>query len=90
MGWWDQWWVWIVAGGLLALLELVIPTFILLGFALGALVVAGALWLGWLGGSLFVTLVVFAAASLVAWIALRQVLGVRRGQVKRWDTDIND
>ena len=40
--------------------------------------------------SLPMTFLVFAVVSLISWIALRQLLGVRRGQVKVWDEDIND
>jgi hypothetical protein len=28
--------------------------------------------------------------SVVAWLVLRRVVGVREGQVKVWDRDIND
>ncbi|MBJ3762580.1 hypothetical protein ILP92_07470 [Maribius pontilimi] len=87
---WGTWWAWVVGAGVFGLLELIVPTYILLGFSIGALAVAAGLWLGWLGGSLPLLLVVFAIASLAAWIVLRTALGVRKGQVKRWDTDIND
>jgi len=40
--------------------------------------------------SLPTTLLVFAVTSLVSWVVLRQVLGIRKGQVKVWDKDIND
>ena len=46
--------------------------------------------LGFVGASPAVLLFLFAAVSLGAVIGLRAVLGVRRGQVKTWDTDIND
>ncbi len=87
---WQQWWVWMIAGAVLGILEVVIPGFILLGFAIGAGLTGLLLWAGVLGGSLAVLLLVFAVASLVAWLALRKVVGVRRGQVKVWDRDIND
>jgi inner membrane protein len=32
---------------------------------------------------------VFAVLSLVAWVALRRMVGVKEGQVKMWDKDIN-
>jgi len=44
----------------------------------------------YLATSLPMTLVVFAATSLVVWFGLRKVFGLRTGQVKVWDTDIND
>ena len=37
MALWQEWWVWGVAGVVLAILEVMIPGFILLGFAIGAL-----------------------------------------------------
>jgi hypothetical protein len=36
------------------------------------------------------TLVVFAVFSLIGWIGLRRTMGVRKGQVKTWDRDINE
>lgn len=87
---WSAWWVWMIAGAILAILEIVIPGFILLGFAIGAAIVGILLWIGLLGGSLAMLLLVFAVASLVAWLALRKIVGVRHGQVKVWDRDIND
>lgn len=87
---WQQWWIWMIAGAVLGILEVVIPGFILLGFAIGAALTGLLLWAGILGGSLAVLLLVFAVASLAAWLSLRKVVGVRRGQVKVWDSDIND
>ncbi|PKP72887.1 MAG: hypothetical protein CVT84_16410 [Alphaproteobacteria bacterium HGW-Alphaproteobacteria-6] len=87
---WAEWWVWMIAGAVLAALEVVVPGFILLGFAIGAAVTGALLWLGILGGSLAVLLFVFALAALAGWAALRRVLGVRRGQIKLWDRDINE
>lgn len=90
MALWQEWWVWMVAGAVLAILEVVLPGFILLGFALGAALTGLLLWFGVLGGSLGLLLLVFGIASLVAWLALRRLVGVRRGQVKVWNRDIND
>ena len=36
------------------------------------------------------TLLVFSGLSLVSWIALRRVLGVRNGQIKIVEEDINE
>lgn len=90
MMWWQEWWVWMVAGVALGVLELLAPAFVLLGFAIGALAVGGLLAIGVLGGSLPVIILVFAVLSLVSWIALRKIFGLRHGQVKVWDKDIND
>jgi len=87
---WQQPWVWVVAGLVLAGLEMVMPGQILLGFGIGALVVAGLLWAGVLGHSLPVALVVLALASVLAWAVLRRVMGVTRGQTRIWTRDIND
>lgn len=87
---WQEWWIWMIAGAVLGILEVVIPGFILLGFAIGAGLTGLLLWAGILGASLSVLLLVFAVASLVAWLVLRKVVGVRHGQVKVWNHDIND
>ena len=86
----QEWWIWMIAGSVLAILEVLIPGFILLGFAIGGTLTGGLLWFDILGGSLGALLLVFGLASLAAWLALRSLLGVRRGQVKVWDRDIND
>ena len=87
---WQEWWVWIVIGVTLAVAEVMLPGFILLGFAIGAALVGLLLLIGVLGGNLFVLILIFALASLLSWIALRRLMGVRKGQVKIWDRDIND
>jgi inner membrane protein len=87
---WQEWWVWVVVGVTLAVAEVMLPGFILLGFAIGAALVGLLLLIGLLGGNLFVLILVFAIASLVAWIALRRLVGIRKGQVKIWDRDINE
>jgi len=90
MALWQEWWVWLVGGVLLGILEVLAPGFFFLGFAVGAVVVGLLLWLGLLGSSFSVLLLCFAIASLVAWLVVRRVVGVRAGQVKIWDRDIND
>lgn len=87
---WQEWWVWVVVGVTLAVAEVMLPGFILLGFAIGAALVGLLLLIGVLGSNLFVLILIFAIASLVAWIALRRLVGIRKGQVKIWDRDIND
>lgn len=92
---WAAWWVWGAAALVLALGEVLLPSFVLLGFAIGAGVVALILLVGgplavWLGGSVPVLLLVFAVISLLSWLALRRWVGVYRGQVKTFDHDIND
>lgn len=87
---WTLWWVWIVAGFGLGVLEVIVPGFIFLGFAIGAVVTGILVGIGVMGGSLPTMLFVFSVASLLAWLALRATMGIRKGQVKVWDKDIND
>jgi membrane protein implicated in regulation of membrane protease activity len=92
---WQAWWLWAIAALVLGFLELLAPTQILLGFAIGAGVVSGILLVGGpfgasVAGSLPTLLLLFAVVSLVAWLVLRPMMGVRKGQVKHWDRDINE
>jgi membrane protein implicated in regulation of membrane protease activity len=87
---WSLWWVWVVAAFLIAGLEVLAPGYIFLGFAIGAGLTGGLLALGLFAGSLPKLLVLFAALSVIAWLLLRRFAGVWRGQVRRWDHDIND
>mgnify|MGYP000135361902 CR=1 FL=1 len=89
---WTSWVFWMIAAVGLAILEVFAPSFIFLGFAIGAALVGLVLLIGGsaISLSLPMTFLVFAVVSLISWIALRQLLGVRRGQVKVWDEDIND
>ncbi len=87
---WQMWWVWVVFGVALGVLEVLVPGFIFLGFAIGAVVTGGLVGLGVLGGNVPALVLVFAVLSLVAWLGLRRVVGVKAGQVKLWDKDIND
>lgn len=87
---WAVWWVWVVAGFTLGIVEVLVPGFIFLGFALGAVATGALMGVGLLGSSLPVAALVFALASLAAWIGLRAAFGRREGQVRLWDRDIND
>lgn len=87
---WEMWWVWMAGAVVLGILELFAPGFVFVGFAVGAAVVgillaAGATFgLAWLA-------VLFAVISLIAWLVMRKVFGLRKGQqVKTFDHDIND
>lgn len=92
---WHVWWVWMAAGVVLAILEVIVPGTIFLGFALGALAM-GLLFLltgpgGMiLHGSVPLTVLTFAIFSLVAWLVMRRLAGVRKGQTRIWDKDINE
>ena len=92
---WTTWWAWLAGALILGILEVLAPGAILLGFACGAAVVGvlfgiGGPIAGWLVGSFPLTMVVFAVASLLAWIAIRKVIGKRHKQPKIFETDIND
>lgn len=87
---WSLWWVWVAGGFALGILEVLMPGYIFVGFAIGAALTGALVWLGVMGSNLPALLVVFALASLAAWAVLRRAFGLRRGQVKIWDRDIND
>lgn len=87
---WASWWIWVAGGLLVGVLELLVPGYIFLGFAVGAIVTGVLTATGILGTSLPIMLVAFGTLSLLTWVGLRSVLGLRRGQVKRIDRDINE
>lgn len=87
---WSEWWVWMSAALALATLEVIVPGYIFLGFAAGSFVMGVLLLLGLTSLSLPIMLVIFAVLSLVAYLAMRKVFGLKTGQVKVWDRDIND
>jgi membrane protein implicated in regulation of membrane protease activity len=83
------WWAWVILGFALGVLEILVPGFIFLGFAIGAVVTGAIVGLG-VPASVPALILIFAVVSVVAWLVLRRVVGVREGQVKVWDRDIND
>lgn len=87
---WTEWWVWMAGALALATLEVIVPGYIFLGFALGAAMLGFLILLGVNATGLALTLVIFAGFSLVSYVGLRRILGVRQGQVKVWERDIND
>jgi len=78
------------AAVVLATLEVLVPGYIFLGFALGAAVMGLLILVGISAKGLALTLVIFAILSLASYLVMRKVFGLRTGQVKIWDTDIND
>ena len=87
--WWSASWVWFVAAAVLAILEVLAPAQIFLGFAVGAAGVGVALLLG-VPGSLPTLLLIFGVLSLVAWLVIRRAVGIREGQTKVFKHDINE
>lgn len=86
---WQVWWVWVAGGFLLGVLEVIVPGFIFLGFALGAVLTGVVVAFG-LTADLAPLIFVFAVLSALSWLSLRAAFGRRGGQVKVWDRDIND
>ncbi|MEM5477321.1 hypothetical protein [Pacificibacter sp. AS14] len=87
---WTLWWVWGLGAVALLVLEVFAPGFLFLGFGVGAAVVAGLLGLGLGFDNPAILALIFAVVSMAAWFAMRSIFGVRQGQVKVWDKDIND
>ena len=87
---WSTWWVWAAASLVLAIIEVLAPGFVFLGFAIGAAAVALILLNTGISFGLPMLLLIFAALSLVAWLILRRVFARPQGQVKTFDHDIND
>ena len=83
------WWAWVILGFALGVLEVLAPGFIFLGFAVGAVVTGILVGFGIPAGPAALILI-FAVVSVAAWLVLRRVVGVREGQVKVWDRDINE
>ncbi|WP_373355220.1 NfeD family protein [Pseudoroseicyclus sp. CXY001] len=92
---WTLPWVWFAAAVGLGILEILAPGYVFLGFAIGAAVMGLLVWPDWslaamAADSLPLALLAFALLSLAAWVALRAWLGVRKGQTKVWEKDINE
>lgn len=92
---WSAWWIWMIGALALATLEVLAPAQIFLGFAIGAALVGFLMLVGGpvaaaMAVSVPLTLLLFAILSLVAWLVLRRLVGVRKGQVKVWDRDVNE
>jgi len=87
---WYSAWLWAAFGIVLGIAETLLPGFILLGFGLGALATAAALWLGLVGESFPVLLVIWAAASALGWLVLKKLFTRKGERPKIWKKDIND
>ena len=87
---WTEWWVWMSGALILATLEVLIPGYIFLGFAIGAAMMGLLILFGISASGLALTLVIFAVLSLISYLAMRKYFGLKTGQVKIWETDVND
>jgi membrane protein implicated in regulation of membrane protease activity len=86
---WSLWWVWVAAALLLAVIEIVLPGFLFLGFAIGAAVMGLLLVFAPLALSLPLLLVIFGVLSLISWTVLRRIFRLKDGQVRRVYDDVN-
>ena len=87
---WASGWIWIIIGLVLAVLELLAPGHVFLGIAIACGLAGLVLLAGVTAPSLPVLLLIVAVLSGVVWLILRRLMGVREGQVRIWDRDIND
>jgi membrane protein implicated in regulation of membrane protease activity len=85
---WQLWWIWAAASLVLAMLEMVVPGFILIGFACGAALVALLVLLP-VDPGLTALLAIFAGLSLLAWIVLRRLFRKKDDQTRVIHEDIN-
>ena len=83
------WWVWICIALALGVIELLAPGFIFLGFAIGALIMAGVVALFSLA-NMPALLALFAILSLVAWIALKALFRSQSSGARIVTRDINE
>ena len=88
IGFLGVWWVWLALALILGIAELLVPSFIFLGFAVGA-AATGILLLTPLSMGLPMVLVVFAAMSLAGWLALRRFFKPSDDQTRIIREDIN-
>ncbi len=85
----NLWWVWTAAALALAVIEVLVPGFIFLGFALGALAMVAVIF-AVPGLSAPALLATFAGLSLAAWIGLRLAFRKQSSGAKVIHHDIND
>ena len=73
---WSEWWVWMAGGLVLAAGEVILPSYVLLGFGIGAglmglLLLVGEPFTAWPTASVPMLILTFAVLSLLSWLALR-------------------
>jgi len=84
------WWAWLAAALALAVLEVLAPGFIFLGFAIGALVMTLLVAILPAALSVPVAMAIFAGLSLVSWIVLKLAFKSQSSGARRVTHDIND
>jgi membrane protein implicated in regulation of membrane protease activity len=85
----ETWWAWVAFGIVLMLLELMMPSYLFLGFGFGAIVTGITLALGMTMSAQYLMLL-FSIASLISWVLLRQVFKLPKENVQTSDQGIND
>jgi membrane protein implicated in regulation of membrane protease activity len=75
---------------ILATLEVLIPGYIFLGFAIGAGMMGLLILFGISASGFALTLVLFSILSLISYLVMRKYFALKTGQVKIWETDVND
>jgi len=76
----ETWWAWVAFGIVLMLLELMMPSYLSLGFGFGAIVTGITLALGMTMSARYLMLL-FSIASLISWVLLRQVFKLPKENV---------
>lgn len=84
----DLWWVWLCAALGLAIAEVLLPGFIFLGIAIGAVIMALVVAIV-PGLPPALLIVLFAGLSLLAWLGLRRAFRARDGAARIIHDDIN-
>ncbi|MEP2427104.1 hypothetical protein [Roseobacter sp.] len=85
----NLWWVWVAAALALAVVEVLAPGFIFLGFAIGALAMVVVIFVA-PSASAPALLAIFAGLSLVAWVGLRIAFRKQSSGARIIHDDIND
>jgi len=85
----ETWWAWVAFGIVLMLLELMMPSYLFLGFGFGAIVTGITLALGMTMSARYLMLL-FSIASLISWVLLRQVFKLPKENVQTFDQGLND
>lgn len=77
----ETWWAWVAFGIVLMLLELMMPSYLFLGFGFGAIVTGITLALGITMSAQYLMLL-FAIASLISWFFCDRFSNSRKGTFK--------
>ena len=95
---WLSWWAWALLGIVLGIIEILAPSYMALGFGIGAGLVALGLGVGVLspllsaagGFEVGVLLILFGLLSGLSWWGLRKAFGPMGGNVQTFEEDVND